>query len=79
MKGINSADALNWIGKFESLLRRLYWFEAVMHIKWIYGDRTFRWRADEEQVGEMVSNDLLKPIDRWTFADGGLPIERPAE
>jgi hypothetical protein len=76
LKGMDEVDAINWIAKFESLLSRLYWFEAVMHIHWIYGARTFRWTADEDQVRDVIGNKSLKTMDRWRFDDGGSPVER---
>lgn len=76
LKGMDHDDAMKWIAKFESLLSRLYWLEAVMHIKWIFGDRAFRWTADEKQVRDVLLNESLRTMDRWAFDDGGLPIER---
>lgn len=74
LKGMDERDAIAWIAKFEALLRRLYWFEAVMHINWIFGDRSFCWTADKEQVQKMLAVASPGAIDRWTFADGGNPI-----
>ena len=76
LKGMDEDDAAEWIAKFESLLGRLYWFEAVMHVKWIFGDRTFRWVAEEGRVLEVMSRKSVRTMDRWTFDDGGMPIRR---
>jgi hypothetical protein len=76
LKGMDDADAINWIAKFEALLSRLYWFEAVMHVNWIFGPRTFRWVADKDQVHDVMWNKSRKTMDRWEFDDGGAPIER---
>jgi hypothetical protein len=75
LKGMDEPDAIAWIAKFEALLRRLNWFEAVMHINWIFGDRTFRWTADDKQVQRMLSLPLPGAIDRWTFSNGGNPLK----
>jgi hypothetical protein len=45
-----------------------------MQVNWIFGDRTFRWTADEAQVRKMLALSSPGTIDRWTFADGGDPI-----
>jgi hypothetical protein len=74
LKGMDDRDAIGWITKFESLLSRMYWFEAVMHINWIFGPRTFRWVADENQVRDVIWNNSRQTINRWRFDDGGCPI-----
>lgn len=74
LKGMDGGDARKWIAKFEALLRRLYWYEAIMHIDWIFGPRTFRWVADEDRLSQATRGNSRRVIDRWRFDDGGQPI-----
>jgi hypothetical protein len=73
LKGMDDEDGLNWIAKFESLLARLSWYEAVMHIHWCFGDRKFSWVADKDQLEQLGLRSRMT-IDRWRFDDGGEPL-----
>ena len=59
-----------WLEKFESLLRRLYWFNAVVHLRAeVLGDVDYEWTVDANQIVHYL-NDNPKPPTQWFF-DGG--------
>lgn len=75
LKGLDPDEAAAWIAKFESLLTRLFWFRATMHIDWIFGNRLFHWQADSEQVRRFVWDGVAATPNRWTFDDRGEPLK----
>ena len=59
-----------WMEKFESLLRRLYWFNAVVHHRAeVLGDQDYEWTVDANQIVHYLKDDP-KPPNKWYF-DGG--------
>lgn len=59
-----------WLDKFEGLLRRLYWFNAVVHLRAeVLGDQDYEWTVDANQIVHYL-NDNPKPPTKWYF-DGG--------
>lgn len=65
--------ARDWLDKFESLLRRLYWESAYIRCEFGYlGTHEFRWRPPEAWVKELC-RARLNPIQEWTF-ESTLPI-----
>ena len=68
-------DVPVWVQKFEALLTRLYWFEAVAHIitDYIDGAYSFRWKAELE-TGE-INASLRQPMTRWRRIDSHVPRE----
>ena len=59
-----------WLEKFESLLRKLYWFNAVVHLRAeIIGDIEYEWTVDANQIVHFF-NDPPQPPTKWFF-DGG--------
>jgi hypothetical protein len=57
-----------WLASFESLLKRLYWHEARLHLDSEYFDRQeYLWRAD----ARCVLHTPPSPISSWEF-EGGL-------
>lgn len=59
-----------WLEKFESLLKKLYWFNAVVHLRAeVLGDEVYEWTVDANQIVHYL-NDDPKPPTKWFF-DGG--------
>ena len=59
-----------WLEKFESLLRKLYWFNAVVHLRAeIINDQDYEWTVDANQIIHFF-NDPPRPATKWFF-DGG--------
>jgi hypothetical protein len=56
-----------WLGKFESLLRKLYWLSATVHLQTEFEpDRVFRWLPTRRAIDLMVA-EPPQPIDEWEF------------
>jgi hypothetical protein len=54
-----------WLGKFESLLRRLYWWSAVVHISTDFElDRAFEWLPTDAAMAGMRA-DPPQPVGEW--------------
>jgi hypothetical protein len=54
-----------WLGKFEDLLRRLYWWSATVHLCTEFEpDRVFRWLPSEVAVEQMVG-DPPRCVQEW--------------
>ena len=56
-----------WLGKFESLLRNLYWKSVVLHMESLHafnGHRMFRW-SPTECAAALVWADAPQPIGEW--------------
>ena len=64
---------LEWrkfLEKFEGLLRKLFWFNAVLHIKSeMVGEETYEWTVDANQIVHFFK-DPPYPATKWFF-DGG--------
>jgi hypothetical protein len=59
--------ARDWLDKFESLLRRLYWESAYIRCEFGYlGPHEFRWRPQESWVQELCQA-RLPAIQEWSF------------
>jgi hypothetical protein len=54
-----------WIGKFEALLRRLYWWSVTLHlITEFEPERVFRWLPSAVAV-ECMAGDPPQPVQEW--------------
>ena len=59
-----------WLEKFEALLRRLYWFNAIVHLRAeLVGDHDYEWTVDADQIVHYFQ-DPPQPPTKWLF-DGG--------
>jgi len=59
-----------WLEKFESLLRKLYWFSAKVHLRAeVIGDFDYEWTVEANQIVHYLKDDP-KPPTEWYF-DGG--------
>ncbi len=69
---------LEWRQKFESLLKRLYFWKARLHIEQeIDGDATLIWTPTTEAI-EGLYRDPPLPISTWTLAaNGSFPTSCP--
>lgn len=57
----------DWLDKFESLLKRMYWENVTVHYEGAYiGEHTFRWNPKEEW-GLGLTKGILTPVDDWDF------------
>jgi hypothetical protein len=58
-----------WLEKFETLLRRLYWWSAVVHLRTDFeGERVIQWTPTAEAV-RLLWDDPPQPICLWTRSD----------
>ena len=57
----------DWLKKFESLLSKLYWYEAVVHIEMeLFGAFEFHWKATLESIRNFgIENP--EPVNKWDF------------
>lgn len=54
----------NWLNQFETLLSKLYWFDAYMHVNIEYhGIHSLTWEADIDSIRQ----NPLKPVQKWEF------------
>ncbi|MFN0018511.1 MAG: hypothetical protein ACKVP0_09645 [Pirellulaceae bacterium] len=54
-----------WIGKFEALLRRLYWWSATLHLETEFEpERVFRWLPTAAAIERMAGDPPL-PVQEW--------------
>jgi hypothetical protein len=55
-----------WLGKFEEVLRRLYWWSAVVHLDTDFEPpRVFEWVPTEAAMGRLY-DDPPQPISEWS-------------
>ncbi|MCX6180410.1 MAG: hypothetical protein NT150_00590 [Bacteroidetes bacterium] len=69
LKSVES-EWLEWKGKFENLLKQLYWTQAHVHFKTEYTDViSFQWRIDLDKWS--IKDGNIKPIkeEYWIFQD----------
>jgi hypothetical protein len=54
-----------WLGKFEAVLRRLYWWSALAQIDTEFGPpRVFEWVPTEAALGRLY-DDPPQPVAEW--------------
>lgn len=54
-----------WIGKLETLLRRLHWWSATLHLVTEFEpERVFRWLPTSAAVDRMIG-DPPQPVQEW--------------
>ena len=71
IKSIEFSDIPEWIDKFESLLKRLFWYEAEVHIKTdIRGDLRLLWEADDSIHSSYHKGDP-QPTTNWRRSQFG--------
>jgi hypothetical protein len=52
-----------WVDEFEDLLRRLYWYEAYLHVDAEdVGIISYKWQADLDALHE----NPPRPVEKWT-------------
>lgn len=61
-----------WLEKFETLLSKLYWFGAIVHLEseLFEGDYQYQWVVTDEAVDQNLFNDPILPISQWEFSGG---------
>jgi hypothetical protein len=60
-----------WLGKFEGLLRRLYWWEARLHLQGeLLGCHEYRWRAVWSGDDVPWYRTPPQPVAKWVFEGG---------
>jgi hypothetical protein len=64
-----------WLEKFESLLKKLYWFNAMVHLRAeVMGDYEYEWTVDAGQIVHMLK-DPPQPPAKWYFEGGPRSFE----
>lgn len=54
-----------WLGKFEAVLRRLYWWSATLHLQTEFeAARVYEWLPTTAALHLMVG-DQLQPVQEW--------------
>lgn len=70
-------DWSQWLGKFEALLRRLYWTTVeVRLVTELNGSFTFRWAAAATAIRRMVFEEPPAPVTEWLFEGDAPPANR---
>lgn len=56
-----------WLDKFEDLLRRMYWFQASVHLLTdLNPHRFYQWSATEAATAAMVGMESPRPVGEWS-------------
>ena len=59
-----------WLEKFESILRQLYWLTVTVHLETeLVGSYTYEWLNDISNPDNFFSDDP-KPTTKWNFSGG---------
>jgi hypothetical protein len=67
MKGLEWEQVDVWVDKFESLLKRLYWFSAVAHIEpEIDLSYKYSWLPKNAPVDVHAKHGKLIPVTEWS-------------
>ena len=54
-----------WLGKFEGVIRKLYWFSVVAYVRTDFEpDRIYEWSPTDKAVRQMVA-EPHRPITEW--------------
>ncbi len=60
-----------WIKKFESILKRLFWFDVIIHAEFeMMGTYTYQWSVDNDQLNNWYKKSP-DPISEWNFESNG--------
>lgn len=63
-------DWTQWLEKFESILIKLYWTSAIIHLETeLMGKYTYEWTIKINQV-ENWFLEVPKPVQEWKFEGG---------
>jgi hypothetical protein len=63
-----------WLGKFETLLRQLYWWSAALHLRTEFDpDRVYEWLPTNAAIDRMVG-DQPQPVLEWERTVIVLPV-----
>lgn len=63
------SDWEEWLSKFESLLKRLYWQEAKLHLETeLVGNHTYIWVGKFDMTNPYYQ--VYAPTTEWTFEGG---------
>ena len=66
-KNFDTTDHRKWISKFEELLKKMYWWDAVVHFDIeMYGKYEHKWTANDNAIKEMRTL-TPKPIADWVY------------
>ena len=64
-----------FLEKFEALLRKLFWFKAVMNLhSEIAGEERYEWTVDANQIVHFFKDPPLPPV-KWFFEGGPRDFE----
>lgn len=64
---------MDWIVKFENLLSKLYWTEAVVHLETERGGNyVYQWKNNNPRPSQ---SDLKNSKDNWEFEGGPLEFK----
>ena len=64
-----------WLEKFEAVLKKLYWFNAMVHLRSeMIGDYDYEWTVDASQIVHMLK-DPPQPPAKWYFEGGPRSFE----
>lgn len=65
-----SLEWSKWLEKFESLLKKLYWFEVHLHLSIeLHGQFDYSWKVAEEAIKGFHSKPPVA-VGTWEFAGG---------
>lgn len=61
-----------WIEKFESLLKKLFWFDVIIHAEFeVMGDYKYEWLINYDLIKDNWYKGTPKPIIEWSFDSNG--------
>ena len=60
----------DWLDKFESILKKLYWMSATIHLETeLVGNHTYEWLIDVKELDRFLLKDP-EPVTSWAFSGG---------
>jgi hypothetical protein len=68
-KNFNDKDLRDWLSKFEDLLKKMYWWDVILHFDIeLYGKYKYIWTATDDAIKKMRTLNP-KPVTDWEYIE----------
>lgn len=78
IKGLEFGDEVLWVKKFETLLKKMYWFSALVYIETeMDGEYKYSWNVSRDIISSYNSEEVFKSV-KWEkeIRHGGKVVEK---